>query len=104
MISYASKGTDMQHFPYRSSIYEHQLASAILAHALRRDEAAVAVSLDLLAAPDTDYRLIGVLAAVLAEVQRSTDPAQSPAVARWFSNRAMALAASGSTPRKGGQQ
>ncbi|WP_280265769.1 hypothetical protein [Nocardia wallacei] len=72
---------------------ERQLALAILAHAARRDGLALAASLRLFADSSVELCPIGVIAALVTEFQRGMDTDQREWLARWFSGRALSLAA-----------
>jgi len=83
----------MKPMPYQASIYEQQLAMAILAHTARHDDDALTVSLDLLADLSSDLHPICVLTALLDEFQRGMDMHNSDELAGWFSEQALSLAA-----------
>jgi hypothetical protein len=83
----------MNPLPHQTSNYEQQLALAILAHATRHDDHALTVLLNLLAEPSAGLCPVCVIAALIAEFQRGMDTNDSAAVARQFSNQALALAA-----------
>ncbi|WP_040818045.1 hypothetical protein [Nocardia jiangxiensis] len=83
----------MEPSPHQASAYEQQLALAILAHAARHDEYALAESLKLLADPPTALRPGRIIAAMVTEFQRGMGANNSDAVAQQFSNLAVAFAA-----------
>jgi len=75
-----------------ASVPEHQLAVAILAHAVRGDNFAIAASLSLLSDSPAELRPIGVIAALIAEFQRGIDGNRHQ-LAGFFSSRALSFAA-----------
>lgn len=78
---------------YEASLYERQIAVSLLAHAARRDNVAMAASLDAIADPSEDLRPASVIAVLLTEFQKGMDDVSADDLANWFAGEAQAIAA-----------
>jgi hypothetical protein len=78
---------------YEASLREQQVAMSMLAHAARRDTAAMMASLDAIADPGDNLRATHVIGALLTEFQKGMDDFNAEELARWFSGEARELAA-----------
>lgn len=83
----------MKPLPYQPSTHEQQIAMAILAHATRHDNDALAMSLNLLAESPDELHPLCVMAALVSAFQRGLDADNSDVVAQRFSDTALSLAA-----------
>ncbi|MFI9509038.1 hypothetical protein [Nocardia sp. NPDC052566] len=93
------KGTKMK--LCRLSTFEQQLAMAMLAHAARHDDDALAASLSLLTEPAHNVHPVCVITALVKEFQRGMNRGDCVALARRFSDEALALAAADTAEREG---
>lgn len=86
----------MKPLPHQASTYEQQLAMAILAHAARNDQYALALLLEQLVDPSADLHPICIIAALVNEFQRGMDT-HGNRLANWFASQAVTLAGDGTS-------